>query len=135
VSFERDLDRRIKALPARRAPRGLSARILAAAELRSRPWHARPFWTWSPAGQGVFLTALTFGAAALAGASGAAGAEALARLSPGLDWLGTVAAALARAAWTVRAPMAAVTAAALTLCLIPTAALAALPRARITERP
>lgn len=131
MSFERELDRRLKALPARRAPRGLSARVLAAVELRSRPWHARPFWTWSPAGQIAFASALALGAAALAGASSAAASQALAELRPGLDWLGTVAAALARAGWSARGVVAAATAAAATLCLIPTAALAALPRARV----
>ncbi|TBR21874.1 hypothetical protein EPO15_09200 [bacterium] len=131
MSWEGELDRRLKALPAARAPRSLSARVLAAAALRARPWHARPWWTWSPAGQATFLAALALAAAALGGASHAPLAEASARASASLGWLQVLAGALGRAAWTARAPLAAAVAAGLTLCVLPTAALAALPRGRV----
>lgn len=130
MSFERELDRRMKALPERRAPRGLSARVLAAVELRSRPWHARPFWTWTPAAQGAFVAALTLGASALAGTATVAGGEASAALGARVDWVLTLLAALGAAAWSVKAFVAAACAAALALCAVPVAAFAALPRAR-----
>lgn len=121
------LDARLKALKPVRAPRGFAARVAAAAALRARPWHARPFWTWAPAGQAAFAAALALGAAGLAGTATAAGAEALGRV----DWLLTVAAAVLSAAASLKLPVAAAFAAALALCAAPAAALAALPRARI----
>ena len=134
MSWESDLNRRLKGLPGRRAPRGLSSRILAAAERRSRPWHARPWWTWSPAAQGAFVAALALGAAAMAGASQGPLADALASAQDRLGWLQVLAGALGRAAFTARAPLGAAVALSMGLCVLPTAALAALPRARFTEK-
>lgn len=134
MSWESDLDRRLKSLPGRRAPRGLSSRILAAAELRSRPWHARPFWTWSPAGQGAFVAVLAVGAAGLAGVAQGPFAEALTMAQDRLGWLQVLTGALARAAFAARAPLGAAVALAMGFCILPTAALSALPRARFTEK-
>jgi len=134
MTWENDLDRRLKGLPARRAPRGLSARILAAAELQARPWHARPWWTWTPAAQGAFVAVLALGAAALAGASQGPLSGALATAQDRLGWLQVLAGALGRAAFTARAPLGAAVALSMGFCVLPTAALAALPRARFTEK-
>ncbi|MBI3299724.1 MAG: hypothetical protein HYZ75_16280 [Elusimicrobia bacterium] len=134
MSWGRDLDRRLKALPGLRAPRGLSSRILAAAGPRSRPWHARPWWTWSPAAQGAFVAALALGVAGLAGASQSPLAEALASAQERLGWLQVLAGALGRAAFTARAPLGAAVAVSMGFCVLPTAALAALPRARFAEK-
>lgn len=121
------LDARLKAMKPVKAPRGFAARVAAAAELRARPWHARPFWTWAPAGQAAFAAALALGAAGLAGTATAAGAEALGRV----DWLFTVCGALLSAAGSLKLPAAVLGAAALALCAAPVAAMTALPRARI----
>ena len=135
MSWERDLDRRLKGLPARRAPLSLSTRILVAAQLQARPWHARPYWTWSPAGQAAFLGALALAAAALAGTVNEPLAGAVSLAQERLGWLQVLTGALGRAAFTARAPLGAAVALCLTICVLPTAALLALPRARSTEKP
>lgn len=64
------LSRRLKGLPAQKAPQGLSASIMLAARARAAlPWYQRPTWTWPvPARLGL---ALALAAAAWGGVTAA----------------------------------------------------------------
>ena len=47
--WEIELDRRLKALPTRRAPATLAPRVMAALAARERlPWYRRTWWQWPP---------------------------------------------------------------------------------------
>lgn len=108
-SWEKDLDARLKKLPARRAPARLAASIM----LRAQPWHHRPWWTWNLAGRLAFATAVASGVVLLTVAAQPVAQSVTAHVG----WAFTLAAALGKAA----GPAAFVLVA---LAAVPTAALA-----------
>lgn len=129
-AWEKKLDARLKALPARRAPSAIRSGVLAAAALRALPWWRRPFWTWTPAAQAAFALSLAAAAAALwrfaPPIPAFDAAPVLAALGRRFDFAFTLARAFGRAAWTLRLPLALGFFALSTLATAPAAALAAL---------
>lgn len=122
-------EKRLRRLPSRRAPSSLSPRILAAAALYARPWHERPFWTWSAPARAAFAAAVALGAFSLLrlGAPLAAEASVLAaRAWTLVEPVAPIAKALNRLLWSARLPLAALGA----LAAAPAAALAGLAAAR-----
>jgi hypothetical protein len=97
VSWNEDLDARFKKLPARRAPKRLTASLMAAAALYQKPWHARPWWTWSVPARAAFAACVALGAVLVA-----SGAHSL---LPRAEWLIALSRAWVKVAWELRAPL------------------------------
>jgi hypothetical protein len=126
-------DARLKRLPPRRAPAALKGRVLAAAALRARPWHARPWWTWSLPARAAFVAGVALAAAAALALAGPAAAR-LSELSAAvrLEALAPLGRALAKVLWLTRLPLAALA----LMSAAPAAALAGLAAAtRARSRP
>lgn len=126
-------EKRLRRLPSRRAPSSLSPRILAAAALYARPWHERPFWTWSAPARAAFAAVVALGALSLLrlGAPMAAELSAAAlRARSYVEPLAPVARALNILLWSARLPLAALGA----LAAAPVAALAGLAVARARRK-